>query len=53
MKELKVGEAAAQMTVTNAITVYQKRTGNLPKYAERATTQRPAAPTMNKLPTKA
>lgn len=53
MKDSKLGEAAAHITVIKAITVYQKRTGSLPKYAERVTTQRPAAPIMNKLPTKA
>jgi hypothetical protein len=37
--------------MTYAVKVNQNKTGSLPKYADKATTKRPPAPSMNTLPT--
>jgi len=53
IKDSKLVATAHQIEVKKAMTENQKRTGSRPEYAERVTTNKPPAPSIKILPTKA
>ncbi len=53
LKAGRVAAAADQMAMRNVATENQNNIGSMPKYADKATTERLPAPSIKRLPTKA